>query len=92
MARRIHIPGLSIAGKTGTAQVVALSDDDAKKKDEEIPYRFRDHAWFAAFAPAEAPTIVVSVIVEHGEHGSTAAAPIAKEIIAIHCRDMIGNE
>jgi penicillin-binding protein 2 len=91
-ARRIHIPGLSIAGKTGTAQVVALGDDDAKKKDEEIPYRFRDHAWFVAFAPAEAPRIVVSVIVEHGEHGSTTAAPIAKEIIGIHCRDLIGND
>jgi penicillin-binding protein 2 len=71
---------LPYAGKTGTAQVVKLRD---QKKDENlIPYRFRDHALFAAYAPAKNPQIAVAVVVEHGSHGSSAAAPIAKAIIA----------
>jgi hypothetical protein len=52
--------------------------------EDEIKLMHRDHAWFVAYAPAENPSIAVSVIVEHGEHGSTAAAPIAKEVIAAH--------
>jgi penicillin-binding protein 2 len=73
-----------MAGKTGTAQVVGMKEDD-KRKGDEIPYRFRDHAWFVAYAPAEAPRIAVSVLVEHGGHGSSAAAPIAREIVALYC-------
>ncbi len=68
---------VSIGGKTGTTQVVGGSD----RKD--IPEKFRDHAWFVAFAPVDDPRIVVSVFVEHGGHGSTAAAPIAGKIIEI---------
>jgi len=67
---------ISIGGKTGTTQVVGGGSD---KKD--IPEKFRDHAWFVAFAPVDDPRIVVSVFVEHGGHGSTAAAPIAGKII-----------
>jgi penicillin-binding protein 2 len=66
----------TIGGKTGTAQVVALrhgSGSDAGK--------FRDHAWFVAFAPVEKPEIAMSVLVEHGGHGGSAAAPIAKSAI-----------
>jgi penicillin-binding protein 2 len=51
-------------------------------KELEIPVRFRDHAWFGAFAPADAPEIAVAVFVEHGLHGSSAAAPIAQRILA----------
>ena len=50
-------------------------------KDENIPYKYRDHAWFTCFAPAEDPEIAVTVLVEHGLHGGTGAAPIAKAIL-----------
>jgi len=69
---------VSIAGKTGTAQVIALKDDDDKT---EVPKKHRDHAWFVAFAPVEQPQIAVAVIVEHMGHGGSAAAPLAKTLI-----------
>ena len=52
--------------------------------DEDLEYRFRDHAWFASFAPAEDPELVVVVFVEHGGHGGNAAAPLAKSIYERH--------
>ncbi|MCV6611786.1 MAG: penicillin-binding protein 2 [Amphritea sp.] len=69
-----------IAGKTGTAQVVGIKQDevyDAEKLDE----RHRDHALFIAFAPADKPEIAVAVIVENGGGGSTTAAPVARKVI-----------
>lgn len=66
----------NIGGKTGTAQVVAM-----REESKYLPERFRDHAWFVAFAPVEKPEIAVTVFVEHGGHGGGAAAPIAKKII-----------
>jgi penicillin-binding protein 2 len=78
---RARVPGVHVAGKTGTAQVVRLEHTEGLD-EEEIPIRQRDHAWFAAFAPAEDPKIVVSVLVEHGGHGGSAAAPIAQRIMA----------
>ena len=80
-ARRQKIPELAYAGKTGTAQVVALG---AGKGDE-----FKDHAWFVAFAPYEHPEVAISVLVEHGEHGSTAAAPIARQMFEHYFKDRI---
>ncbi|MBF0203470.1 MAG: penicillin-binding protein 2 [Desulfamplus sp.] len=79
-ARLIRIEGIDIAGKTGTAQVFTLTkrDRDSKRK---LDYHLRDHAWFVCYAPAEKPVIAVSVIIEHGEHGSTTAAPLASEVI-----------
>ncbi len=77
---RARVPGIQVAGKTGTAQVVRLERYEGLK-EHEIPVRNRDHAWFGAFAPAEAPEIAVGVFVEHGLHGSTAAAPIAGRIL-----------
>jgi penicillin-binding protein 2 len=50
-------------------------------KEEDIPYKYRDHAWFTCFAPAERPEIAVTVLVEHGLHGGSAAAPIAKAVL-----------
>lgn len=79
-ARRIRIKGIDIAGKTGTAQVFSLKKKDRESK-KRLDYRLRDHAWFVCYAPAEDPVIAVSVIVEHGEHGSTAAAPVAGEVV-----------
>jgi penicillin-binding protein 2 len=71
---------LTIAGKTGTAQVVRLETKEDKNK-EEIPRELRDHAWFVAFAPAEEPEVAVAVLVEHGGQGSTGAAPLAKSLL-----------
>ena len=72
---------VKVAGKTGTAQVIRRRADDEEPDEDGIPYRFRDHALFVAYAPAEDPRIAVAVIVEHGEHGSTTAAPVARSIL-----------
>jgi len=78
-AREARVPGLRIAGKTGTAQVVSLRR--RRRAPASIPVRQRDHAWFAALAPAENPRIAVAVFVEHGLQGGGVAAPIAGQII-----------
>ena len=65
-----RIPGIEIAGKTGTAQSVAHSDSA----------KGQDHAWFASFAPVDDPQVVVVVLVERGGKGGQVAAPIAKQI------------
>jgi len=65
-----------IAGKTGTAQVIAN-----RSRLKYLPEKYQDHAWFVAFAPAEKPEIALSVIVEHGGHGGGTAAPIARTAI-----------
>ena len=67
---------IKVAGKTGSSQVVKLRDSKG-----EVPYQFRDHALFVAFAPYENPEVAVAVIVEHGEHGGSAAAPIAGRVL-----------
>lgn len=74
--RRAQSKFVDIGGKTGTTQVVGGATDE-----DDLPHKFRDHAWFVAFAPGENPQIAVAVFVEHGGHGSTGAAPIAKSII-----------
>ncbi len=77
-ARKCRIPGLRVAGKTGTAQVVRQSK---RKQDEKMAWKFKDHALFVAFAPVEDPQIAVAVIIEHGGHGGSAAAPVARAVI-----------
>ena len=69
-----------MAGKTGTAQVITIGQDE-EYNEEEIPEELRDHALFIAFAPAEAPEIAMAVIVENGGGGSRTAAPIARELL-----------
>jgi penicillin-binding protein 2 len=77
-ARFLRTAGFKIAGKTGTAQVARLVK---RTRDiESIPYKLRDHAWFAGFAPYDDPQIAVVVIVEHGGFGASAAAPVAGEV------------
>jgi penicillin-binding protein 2 len=71
-------PDMKIAGKTGTAQVSRLIK--RTKNVESIAYKYRDHAWFAGFAPYDDPQIAVVVIVEHGGFGASAAAPVAREL------------
>lgn len=78
---RSRVPGVRVAGKTGTAQVVGLEHTEELEEDE-VERRLRDHAWFAAFAPADAPEIVVTALVEHGGHGGSAAAPIVQRVLA----------
>jgi len=71
-----------IAGKTGTAQVFGIKQDEEGEDDlSKIPKKLRDHALFIAFAPADAPKIAVAVVVEHGGHGGSAAAPIARKVM-----------
>jgi penicillin-binding protein 2 len=70
----------AIAGKTGTAQVFSVAQN-ARYNESAIAERLRDHAWFIAFAPADAPKIAIAVIVENGRSGSGTAAPIARTVM-----------
>ena len=69
----------AIAGKTGTAQVVGIKQN-ARYDEKRVLLKNRDHALFVAFAPADAPTIAVAVLVENGGHGGSVAAPIARVV------------
>ncbi|GAB6144351.1 penicillin-binding protein 2 [Desulfocicer niacini] len=81
-ARSVKIDGVSMAGKTGTAQVFSMKKKDRdRSKNDPLDYLLRDHAWFVCYAPAKKPVIAVSVIIEHGEHGATAAAPVASHVV-----------
>lgn len=72
------IPGMTVLGKTGSAQMVSLAKHDAYENEEDIPYELRDHAWFVAGVMDREPRIALCVLVEHGHHGSSVAAPLAK--------------
>jgi penicillin-binding protein 2 len=76
------------AGKTGTAQVVALKQNE-KYDERRVQERHRDHALFIAYAPADAPTIALAVLVENGGHGASAAAPIARTVLDFY---LLGKE
>lgn len=84
--RRASLGLIPVAGKTGTAQVFKKSagvDADKLPKDE------RDHAWFVGYAPADRPEIAFAVVVEHGGHGGTTAAPIAKHVLETFFADRL---
>ena len=76
------------AGKTGTAQVVALKQNE-KYDERRVQERHRDHALFIAYAPADAPTIALAVLVENGGHGASAAAPVARAVLDFY---LLGKE
>ncbi len=78
-------------GKTGTAQVYQLAAGK-KDKSKEVAEHLRDHAWFIAFAPVEAPRIAIAVVVEHGGGGSTAAAPVARATLDAWLDQELGRE
>jgi penicillin-binding protein 2 len=79
-ARSIATEAYGIAGKTGTAQVFTVKQDEEYDEDK-IAKKMRDHALFVAFAPVEEPRIAVAVIVENGGHGGSVAAPIARRVM-----------
>jgi penicillin-binding protein 2 len=78
---RARVEGVTVAGKTGTAQVVALDAGKAAEEAGEVPEKFRDHAWFVAAAPAENPRLAVAVLLENSGQGGKVAAPVAGRII-----------
>jgi penicillin-binding protein 2 len=81
---RIVAEGMRMAGKTGTSQVRNITAAERAAgviNNRDLPWERRDHALFVAFAPVEAPRYAVSVVVEHGGGGSTAAAPIARDVM-----------
>lgn len=80
-----------IAGKTGTAQVFTVKQEE-KYKEEELDIKLRDHALFMSFAPANDPQIAVAVIVENGGHGGSVAAPIAGKIMKQFLMPLAGSE
>lgn len=91
-AFRSRIKKADMSGKTGTAQVVARKEDETGGDQEEVAHHHKDHAWFVAYAPSEEPEIAVAVIIEHGEHGSSAAAPIARAMIETYLGGKSGGE
>ena len=76
-----RIKGITVAGKSGSAQVVNLEKAKNANPDGEVPSKYEDHAWFVAIAPAENPEIAVAVLVEHGGGGSGNSGPVARDII-----------
>jgi penicillin-binding protein 2 len=81
---RVVDPTLVMAGKTGTSQVrniTAAEREAGVIANEDLPWNRRDHALFVGYAPYEAPRYAIAVVVEHGGGGSTAAAPIARDIL-----------
>ncbi|HVE72981.1 MAG TPA: penicillin-binding protein 2 [Thermoanaerobaculia bacterium] len=81
-----RVEGLNVAGKTGSVQVIAYS---GWIKATSLPFKFRDHAWFASFAPADNPQMVVVVFVEHGGAGGADAAPLAKLLFESAFREKV---
>ena len=82
-AARIMDPALAMAGKTGTSQVRRIRRDVTGKsrRQEDLPRKFRHHALFVGYAPAERPRYAAAVIVEHGISGGQAAAPIVRDLL-----------
>jgi penicillin-binding protein 2 len=78
--KKARVLGVEVAGKTGTAQVVKLGQD--RERSNKGARQTRDHAWFIAFAPLQAPEIAVACIVEHaGGGGGAVAAPVVQEVL-----------
>lgn len=86
-----RLPGLDMAGKTGTVQLYGISASDIYKKCENLPEIKRHHGWFVGFAPYDKPEIAVAVIAEHSCHGSSGAAPLVRDIIKAY-HDKYGFE
>jgi penicillin-binding protein 2 len=83
-----RIPDLDVSGKTGTVQVIA---QHGWVKTEGLPFKYKDHAWFASFASKDKPEMVVVVFVEHGGHGGVDAAPLAKLLYEARFHEQVTN-
>lgn len=83
-AYNYRLSNINVAGKTGSAQVISR-----RVKSAAVDFKYRDHAWFAAFAPIENPQIAVAVFLEHGGAGSSNAAPVAMEVIERYFREIV---
>lgn len=86
---KARVEGLDVAGKTGTVQVIA---QEGWVRAEDLPFKFRDHAWFASYAPKENAELVVVVFIEHGGHGGADAAPLARILYETVFADRIYGE
>ena len=76
----MQLPEIQVAAKTGTAQYSSRSvGTDA----DDLPYEIRDHAWMIGFAPATDPRIAFAVFIEHGGHGGTTSAPVARGVLEV---------
>ena len=84
---RSRVKGITVAGKTGTAQVITLERERDLDREGEIPSEYQDHAWFVAVAPAENPQIALAILIENGGHGGSAAAPLAKVLIETYFKE-----
>ena len=81
---KARIKGITVAGKTGTVQLV----EEKEGKETKI----KEHAWFVGIAPAQDPKICVAAIIEHGGHGGSAAAPVVRELIKEYFREYAGQK
>jgi penicillin-binding protein 2 len=78
--RRLRTKDAAIGGKTGTAQVVRLTEEARGAKTEDIRYKFRDHSWLASWGVMDGRAVVIVSMVEHGGHGSESSIPVAKTL------------
>jgi penicillin-binding protein 2 len=80
---RLNVPGVQMAGKTGTAQGRGLTkgEERANYNDVLLPLAFRPDAFFIAFAPTDVPRYAAAIVVEHGNEGAACAAPIVRDLI-----------
>ena len=81
---RARVPGYHVGGKSGTAQVRRISMQErltGRRRQEDLPWEYRHHALFVAYAPIDQPRYACAVVVEHGIGGSATAAPICKEVL-----------
>jgi penicillin-binding protein 2 len=88
-ATRAQVKGITVAGKTGTAQP---SSGEAPKNipRDQRPERYQEHAWFMGYAPADAPEVAFAVVLEHvGMHGGEAAAPVAQDMLEAYFADRL---
>ena len=88
-AKRIRNSHYRIAGKTGTAQVFTVAQDE-EYDEEKVAKKNRDHALFVAYAPADDPQIAIAVVVENGGHGGSVAAPIARKMMDAYLLPKLG--
>ena len=86
-ARKVQFEEFTVAGKTATSQVISHKTretlEEELEEEEKLKKEFQNHAWFVAFGPAEDPEISVIALVEHGESGSGAAAPVVRKILEL---------